>query len=68
MSVNLLEWHVRNLKNVGIHLTRKQEELRRLQDDISRIEKDIELREFQVASAIAEGKDSFDGDRYKVKK
>lgn len=63
-----VEWHAECLRNSKNHLARKLEELARLQADIARIERVIAFREIQIASAISEGKPSFDDARYTVKK
>lgn len=68
MATNKIEWHENNLKNVEGYLNGLKLELQRLQSNIARIEEDVNFRKFQIASAKKEGKQEFDGLRYKVGK
>lgn len=65
MSTNKLKWHENNLKNVEAYLNGRKFELLQLQENIATIEKDVEFRKMQIASAKKEGRQEFDGTRYK---
>ena len=62
-----LSWHENNLKNVKVCLDGKKEEMERLSKSIKKLQVDIDFREFQIASAKKEKKESYSSDRYKIK-
>jgi len=68
MSTNKIEWHENNLKNVEAYLDGRKLELQHIQEAVAMIEKDVEFRKLQIASAKSEGRQEFDGLRYKVGK
>ena len=68
MSKMSIEWHKQCLENMSRSLEGDRKQLDR---DIKRYERGLGMLEFcrmQIDSAVAEGKDSFDAERYKVKK
>ena len=63
-----LEWHRKNWKNSHDSLIRSKEELKALHNRICADEARVEFRGYQIQQAEKEGKDSFDEERYKVKR
>ncbi len=63
-----IQWHKDCLKNIASTVVRLQIERNNLDERIRRYEKEMEFLAEQIASAEAEGKETFDCERYKVKK
>ena len=63
-----LSWHEQTLKNVESYVDREKKKLERAKDDYERELKDLNFYRFQIESAKKEGKDSFDSEKYKVKR
>lgn len=68
MNINSISWHKTNLENRGANLSRKMEELNRMHNELQIMGADYDFYKYQIECAEKEGKESFNADRYKVKR
>lgn len=68
MSKQPIAWHEDNLKNFTVYLEAKKKQLESLQREVDRMKSEKDFRTIQIAMAKEKKLDSFDGDRFLVKK
>jgi hypothetical protein len=61
-----ISWHEQTLKNVESYVDREKKNFERAKDNYDRALEQLNFYRFQIESAKKEGKDSFDGDKYKI--
>jgi len=62
-----IDWHLEGLRNSNrYHISQLDEVINRLKSTLRSITRD-EFTEYQIEEAIRQGKDSFDGDKFKKK-
>lgn len=68
MSKQTIEWHTKCLENQKKSHELELHRLARQIDVVKKSKESIELLSAQIGRAIAEGKQSFDSERYSIKK
>ena len=63
-----IDWHKRNLENMKSYRDRVALDIERRQLDLSRQESDITFLTEQIETAIKEGRDGFDDDKFLLKR
>ena len=63
-----IEFHEASLANMRAFLMQKQDEQRQLQADIDRLFNECGFLAYQISEAKAAKKDSFDDEKFRVKK
>lgn len=63
-----LEWHAEGLANMRIHLAEKQQRVMRAVAERDRLQAEIDLKETQIAAAVAKGLDGFDAAKFGQKR
>ena len=63
-----IEWHEKNLVNVEILLEWEQKRLIEATATVNRLTKNVEFRRLQISEAMRQKKDSFDADKFLVKR
>jgi len=68
MSKEPICWHEECLRNLRGFVERKREEVKRAEAELERLETQLSQYEYQIETAKREGKDSFDKERFAIRR